>query len=328
VIFFRHSEPKDGESGLAAHTDAPDFARTLLPVGARISRAPDSDRVIGAVAESFFDRRPLHSAPWRTGMWEHLFVSGLASSSQYDRLIRLARAGVALPHGLACVAREGVGFQGFRGRSWVARPGNVHLTIHLTPARPIERFETIFMVLAAVSVIDAIDSIGAMRGRAGIRWVNDVVVAGRKVAGVLAHTQTRGAAVTSVVLGIGLNVETTPPVPPTAFVPEVGSLHDFAPGNGTPRAPGMLQRLLLALERNYAALLSEGYRPLVQRYRERSAILGRTVEVSSDDADEVPRVYASGRVVAIGDGLELRLAGRSHPITKGRLVTASGHRES
>jgi hypothetical protein len=49
-------------------------------------------------------------------------------------------------------------------------------------------------------------------------------------------------------------------------------------------------------------------------------VLGQEVVISSDEADEVPRVLAAGRVVGIGDGLELKLAGHPEPVTRGRLI--------
>lgn len=80
--------------------------------------------------------------------------------------------------------------------------------------------------------------------------------------------------------------------------------------------------MLRSLARNYRLLLDEGYHLLMERYRARSAVLGEEVLISTDDADEIPRILVSGRVVAIGDGLELKLADRVAPVTKGS--TAGG----
>lgn len=308
---------------LALYTNAPGYARALLPVGAR--RVPT--RCGGPAAEErplveamLGDSASVYTTALDDPLWRHVLVSGFAAGSQYDRMIRLGREGVEIPDAVACVARTGGAFQGFRGRSWVGRPGNIHLTVHLAPGRPIERFGSVFMALAAVSVVDAIDAVPGLDGRASIKWVNDVLLGGAKVGGVLVHTQTRGDAVTAVVLGIGLNVETTPAVAPTAFVPAVGSLRDFAADPARASEREVLGGLLRALARNYRTLLDDGYRPLMERYRARSAVLGREVLVSSDEADEVPRIRAAGRVAAIGDGLELRLAGRAQPVTNGRLI--------
>jgi BirA family transcriptional regulator, biotin operon repressor / biotin---[acetyl-CoA-carboxylase] ligase len=312
-----------GIDPVAVYTDVPEFASGLLPVGGPGGFAPDgrpAPEAAALVADFFGEAAPVHIAPFEDPLWHHVLVSGFASGSQYERLIRLIRSRVEIPHGVACIARTGVGFQGFRGRSWSGNSGNLHLTVHLAPQCPIQRFESVFLALAAVSVTDAIDSVAELAGRARIKWVNDVLIEGAKVAGVLAFTQTRGMAVTSVVLGIGLNVETTPVVAPTAFVPAAASLRDFLADPAAATLPALLGAVLRAIHRNYALLLAEGYRPLVERYRARSAVLGREVVISSDDADEVPRLLAAGRVVGIGDGLELMLDGRAEPVTRGRLI--------
>lgn len=306
---------------MVVYTNAPGYARTLLEIrdGFSPGATPDAELqpLIGALLG---DSVPVHSALPTEASWRHVLISDFAPRSQYDSLIRLARAGVTLPDGVACVARTGDGFQGFRGRSWTGGPGNIHLTAVFAPRCPVERFGTAFLALAAVSVVDALDAVPGLGGLARIKWVNDVLLHGAKVAGVLAHTQTQGDTVTSVVLGLGVNVETTPAVAPTAFVPAVTSVRDLVPDPSAATEGVVLRALLGALRRNYDLLLERGYGPLVDRYRARSAVLGREVLISADEPDEEPRIRAAGRVVAIGDGLELRLEGRVEPVTRGRLI--------
>jgi biotin-(acetyl-CoA carboxylase) ligase len=243
-----------------------------------------------------------------------------AAASQFETLAALARRGVRLPDGLACVAAGGAGFRGFHGRSWVAAPGNIQLTVHLAPERAVPGFETAFLALAALAAVDAIDRVPGLAGRAGIRWVNDLVIDDAKVGGVLARTQSQGDVVAGVLLGVGLNVETLPRVAPTAFVPRAAALRDFAPEPAAVRVAAVLADLLAALRARYDALAAAGCAPLAEAYRARSTVLGRAVRVSEDTPDEVPRVFAAGRVRAIGDGLELLLDGDDRPVRRGRLV--------
>ncbi len=74
-------------------------------------------------------------------------------------------------------------------------------------------------MLPVVALVDAVRAVTGGALRPGIKWVNDVLVDGRKIGGVLTSTQTQGDRVSAVLLGIGLNVATAPPVPPTPFVP-------------------------------------------------------------------------------------------------------------
>src|SRR5690606_1537632 len=184
----RKAEPR---SSLTVVTDVPDYADALLGSlspprnnhgSADEGGADRPEPTASMLAREFFGGTARISAhPADVPYWRYIVVSGFSPSSQYERLIALARGRAPLPDGLACVARTGDGFRGFRGRSWIASPGNVHLTVHLTPERPIERFETVFMALAAVSVVEVVDSVPGMAGKAGIKWVNDVLVEGRKV---------------------------------------------------------------------------------------------------------------------------------------------------
>jgi biotin-[acetyl-CoA-carboxylase] ligase BirA-like protein len=310
---------------MAVYTDNRAYGEALLPGGvagefaACAGAAAVPAEVLPLLQSCFEDVGALHAAPLDLPGWRHILASEYAHGSHYDKLIELARAG-PVPDRSALVARAGSGFRGFRGRSWTAHAGNLHVVVHFAPRRTIERFDTVFTALAAVAAAEAIDGVRGLAGQARIKWVNDVLVSGRKVAGVLAYTQTRDSCVTSVVLGIGLNVETTPAVERTAYVPAAGSLRELAPAGSGVGAPQVLHDLLRALEQNYTLVLAHGYAPIMDRYRERSAVLGEDVTIRADDGTEAGRVLAEGRVAAIGDGLELHLAGQAEPVRNGRLI--------
>jgi BirA family transcriptional regulator, biotin operon repressor / biotin---[acetyl-CoA-carboxylase] ligase len=317
---------------LIIHTDSRAYAQALLSAAACPSVAPLPPVADAGCtfAESYFGRRiESFGVEGLDPFWRVLLASEIAGVSQYARLTEAARGSAVIPDRLVCAAGSGPDFKGFRGRSWMGRPGNVHLAVHLAPNRPIERFDTVFLALAAVALVEAIDSVRGLVGVARIKWVNDVLIGDAKAGGVLAYTQTRGHTVTSVVLGIGLNVETHPPVSPTPFVPAAVALNDVA-GAGPANATTLTWRVLRTLTENYQLLLTEGYGPIMAKYRARSAVLGREVALSSDDRDEVPRIFLAGRVEALGDGLELMLAGRDEPVRTGRLIlsgSASGEGE-
>jgi BirA family transcriptional regulator, biotin operon repressor / biotin---[acetyl-CoA-carboxylase] ligase len=314
---------------MAVYTDNCEYGGALLPDGALgpfvacnpPAMLPPADLPL---LESWFDDVPsLHTAALAVPGWHHLLASDYAHGSQYDRLIQLVRQ-TPLPDRTAFIARTGTGFRGFRQRTWAAEPGNIHLTVHLAPARRMERFETVFTALSAVAACEAIDLVPGLAGRARIKWVNDVLVDGAKVAGVLAYTQTRDAVVTSVVLGIGLNVATTPQIERSPFVPAASSLAALAPEPAAVDTRRVLYDLLRALARNYDLVREHGFAPIMEQYRARSAVIGEEVTICADNGAEdgtpADRVLAAGRVEAVGDGLELHLAGRAEPVRTGRLI--------
>lgn len=194
---------------MIVYTDSVEFAAGLLApdVTGRLRQEQTRALAIAPVVGALLAGAPeVHAATMTAPAWAHLFITEAAADSQCDRLIELLRSGCVVPDRMACVSGTGQRFHGFKGRPWSAVPGNIHLAVHFAPGCAIERFEVAFTILAALSVVDALDEVHGLQGRSGIRWVNDIVVDDAKLGGVLAYTQTRDRVVTSAVLGIGLNV--------------------------------------------------------------------------------------------------------------------------
>jgi hypothetical protein len=130
---------------LAVYTNAPGYARTLLELADGLTPGEDPEPEVRRLSIALLGPTAVHTAPMSDASWDHIIVTGYAPESQYDQLIRLARAGPALPDGVACVARMGDRFHGFRGRTWAGRAGRVAgigdgLELHLAGrAEPITR---------------------------------------------------------------------------------------------------------------------------------------------------------------------------------------------
>lgn len=317
---------------MAVYTGNPRFSATLLPGDVFESLLPVTavEPSLKPLLDMVFRGFPvLYSAPQGDLPLDHLLLSEFSARSQYDQLIEVVRSGVELPDRLACLSGSGLDFHGFKGRSWAAAPGNLHLAVHLAPARPLERFGPALTALTTLSVVDALDEMPGLEGRPSIKWINDVLVDGAKIAGSLEFTQSQDRTVSCAILGIGLNVEVAPLVARSPVVPRVGSVREFLPGGvGSPHLQArILVGLLRALESNYFTLLTEGAESLIKRYQERSSVIGEEVIVCSESSDAKQRILARGRVVGLGDNLELLLEGRADPITAGRLIVAGAEDE-
>lgn len=243
-----------------------------------------------------------------------------AGASQFDALRALLATGFRPPGPLFTLAGAGSGFRGQHGRAWAAAPGNLHLCAALCPAGLPAGQALALTMLPAVAAVDAIADVGGDAACAGIKWVNDIVLDGCKVGGVLTAAQTLDGRVGWAVLGIGLNVAVAPDVPPTRFVPAVGCLASYRSGL-TLRE--VLAALLRALARRCRELEREGSAPLLAAYRAASVIIGRPVSVwpeAADGATTPDRPRSRGIVQAINGDLSLTLAGRPEPVRSGRLV--------
>lgn len=306
-------------------TDTPSGAAAIVGPYPPFTRSAVGENPSGLAAPiaRLFGEAPLYVADSDDSTWSHLFIVGEAAASQYDAVVDLRQQGAELPHGILCLALSGTRFHGQRGRNWASPPGNLYLTACFTPGQPIINFGTGFCILAAVSLIDAIDAVPSLSGKAGIKWVNDIFIDDAKVAGYLTYTQNMSGMVTAAVIGIGLNVETTPAVPPDPFVPAVTSIAEMCPAGETCRQADLFVSLTDALAGNYRLLKAGHYAGLLDTYRERSIIMGRQVDIVSDPAAGSSERIASGRVVDIGENLEIYLEGNSTPVTRGRLILKS-----
>jgi BirA family biotin operon repressor/biotin-[acetyl-CoA-carboxylase] ligase len=311
---------------MLVYTDSVDYARTILGHGADLGSAPASEPSDGVrrLIEGVYGGAELRACEVeRDSPWNYLFLAEVSERSQYDLLIELNRDEASLPDRVLCLAGAGHRFHGFKGRAWSAPRGNTYLSVHLRPARAIECPAVSFTVLAAVTVTDAIDAMPGLEHSARIKWVNDILIEGAKVGGVLAYTQSVGKAISGAVLGFGVNVETDPDIEPTPFVPLASALRLASTKPEECTQKRFFEELIAALDSNYRQLSAGNYNALLERYRSRSLIIDREVVLCTDDSGDQPEAIAAGRVVSLGDDLELVIEGYDQPFTKGRLVIGS-----
>lgn len=121
------------------------------------------------------------------------------------------------PHGSVVVAGKQTGGRGRLGRQFASPPGGVYLSVLLRPkALPEELLH--LAPMAAVAVRRAImDCCGV---ETDIKWTNDLIYAGKKLCGILTELTTEDGVLQSVIIGAGVNCNTTgfpPEVRPTAI---------------------------------------------------------------------------------------------------------------
>ena len=107
-------------------------------------------------------------------------------------------------------AREQTAGRGRRGNSWISPPGSLYATLLMKdPASPRHAPELSFV--AALSVHDAIlDCAPVLRGQLALKWPNDVLCGGAKLAGILLESYWLDASL-ALAIGIGVNCLHHPP---------------------------------------------------------------------------------------------------------------------
>ncbi len=125
----------------------------------------------------------------------------LDCGSTNDEAARLARAGAR--HGTIVLAESQRAGRGRDGRTWASPPGvGVYLSAIVRPPLPLALVPPMTLAIG-VGLCDALRAHGA---HAGLKWPNDALVDGKKIAGVLVEAQSQGTRLEAVIIGIGVNL--------------------------------------------------------------------------------------------------------------------------
>jgi BirA family biotin operon repressor/biotin-[acetyl-CoA-carboxylase] ligase len=138
--------------------------------------------------------------------------------STNDEARRLAEQGAAA--GAVVVAAEQVKGRGRHGRAWASPPGNLYASLLLRPDGTIAESAQLSLV-ASLALAEALVTLAPPDADVRVKWPNDVLVRGAKVAGLLLESAS-GAheRVAWVVVGSGVNIASAPadtPYPATAL---------------------------------------------------------------------------------------------------------------
>jgi BirA family biotin operon repressor/biotin-[acetyl-CoA-carboxylase] ligase len=210
------------------------------------------------------------AAPFRAIAYDEL-------GSTNDEAKRLAAQGA--DHGCVIWARRQVSGRGRLDRRWASLPGNLFVSFVLRPDVPSSRAAELGFV-ASLAVADTVTAFVQPEIRVGLKWPNDVLAQGSKIAGILLEAISDGGAIAAVILGIGINVAAAPEV--TAY--PATALHRLipdAPGFWRPDVEAVLERLTSALAERLMLWSGQGFVALRQAWLGRSIhAFGQSLEVT------------------------------------------------
>jgi BirA family biotin operon repressor/biotin-[acetyl-CoA-carboxylase] ligase len=208
-------------------------------------------------------------------------------SAESTQALARAWADAGAPEGAVVLADyQGAG-RGRRGRSWTAPPGcALLLSLVLRPRLPVSRWPEIPLA-AGCAVAEAVEAVAPVVVR--LKWPNDVLVAGRKLAGILAEGVPGSSA--SVILGIGVNVSQRQGDWPADLAKSACSLASL--GASVSRE-SVLTTLLARVAAWYGVLLDVGFEPVRAAWRRRG-LLGTRIALAE----------GAGTSVGLGPGGQL-----------------------
>jgi BirA family transcriptional regulator, biotin operon repressor / biotin---[acetyl-CoA-carboxylase] ligase len=239
------------------------------------------------------------------GAWRLKIFETLGSTSDCCR--DLAAAGE--PEGLAVLARWQDEGRGRRGRTWTSARGNLFLSLLLRPRGP--HLEVgLWPLLAAIAVVDAIAPLMPDPTELSLKWPNDVLLHGRKLAGILLDSAANSTGgLDWLVIGFGVNLAVAPAIPERS----VAALAEVVP----PPPPEQLATSLLVRVDHWRAVRQhEGFQPIREAWLERAQPIGTPLTL------RVGEHQYNGDFAGLADdgSLLLRAGGRVQSFAAGELV--------
>lgn len=198
--------------------------------------------------------------------------------STNSELMRRARSGLMEPVLLA--AEEQTAGRGRLGKVWHSKIGQ-SLTFSLAlPLAPTS--------WSGLSLVVGVSLAGSLHPDVRLKWPNDLWLQQRKVGGILVETASSGEASQGqrlVVIGVGINVARPEVSALAALVPDGAAVTALAPAGLAEVLVGItpgevLERVAPALVRDIQAFAAQGFTAFAQRFVQRDALHGQSVQLS------------------------------------------------
>ena len=186
--------------------------------------------------------------------------------STNDEAKRLATEGA--PHGTVVHADAQSAGRGRMARAWFSPPGNLYMSTLLRLDVPVGRLSELSF-LTAIALAETLDALLPKSIRATLKWPNDVLVQGGKIAGILLEYQD-GATI----IGTGLNVLHAPTSPAYKTTCIVAN-------GGMASVDGARDILLRRLQHHLSIWLAEGFEPVRAAWLARAHPVGTMLKVNN-----------------------------------------------
>lgn len=199
------------------------------------------------------------------------FLHYATTNSTNDVVLQAMSEGA--PHGLVVVADHQTAGRGRRGRTWLSERAceNLLFTVLLRPERAADNVSSVTLAIG-LGVRDALQA--HLEEEVGLKWINDILVNGRKLVGILVESQVRDTEV-SLAVGIGLNVH-------MRHLPEeirsIATSLSLLGGRELGREH-LLADVLEHVQRRFQQWQTQGFASMAADYRAFDALVGNDVTV-------------------------------------------------
>jgi BirA family transcriptional regulator, biotin operon repressor / biotin---[acetyl-CoA-carboxylase] ligase len=215
--------------------------------------------------------KPLLKTEWMGRSIHHFLTLDSTNTKAYELASHGAKEGEVI---LAESQEQG---RGRLGRKWLSPSFlNLYLSVILRPNIPPQQ-ASLITLMAAVATFDTIQTFSGLDPL--IKWPNDILLGGRKVAGLLNEIKSETDRIHFVILGMGVNLNMDTEMFPREIRPIATSLKIEM--REVVSRKTFLQSLLKELETWYLIFLEKGGPAILKAWRDRARIKGRHMKVSS-----------------------------------------------
>jgi BirA family biotin operon repressor/biotin-[acetyl-CoA-carboxylase] ligase len=194
-------------------------------------------------------------------------------SSTMDIAMKLGMEGAQ--EGTVVVAEAQTKGKGRLGRSWLSpKYKGIYFSLILRP-QVLPQECPLLTLLAAVSVVEGVRRKTAIDLQ--IKWPNDLLVHGKKVAGILTELKAETDGISFIVIGVGINVNNDG----KSLIPSASSLKECRKEEVS--RVELLQEILRAIEENYTLFKEQGSAQIIEKWRNDNVTLGKRVKVIGRD---------------------------------------------
>lgn len=225
---------------------------------------------------------------------------------------RLAESGS--PEGAMVIAETQTGGRGRLGRSWISEPGvGLYFSVVLRPNIPAPRLPTLTLAIG-LGVAEGIET--ACRVECDLRWPNDVLLNGKKCAGILVEASSDDQRSRYVIAGVGVNVNHNAMPADLADIATSARIETACEYD----REEVLHHVLRGTERYYGMFLDEGVEAVTQAFTSKSSyVLHKRVVVLNGTEEKhgtTAGLDPTGVLLLRGDDgtIEPILAGSVRPI--------------
>lgn len=236
--------------------------------------------------------------PQLTPAFNLVELSSVGSTNDHAK--QLARSGY--PAFTTVWAHDQTAGKGRQGNSWTSVAGNLYMSVLLRPAATAAQNGQLSF-LAAVALAETVKEFMPKPSQIAMKWPNDLLLNGKKAAGILLETEGDW-----VVMGIGVNVAGAPD--------GAASLRDFG---ADAQSGHVLEKLVTRLKDFYDLWVKSGFAPIRSQWLHYAHNIGMTIQV------RMPNETFSGKFLGIDDAgaLEIEMPdGAKRTVCSGEVFAA------